>query len=67
MNLGLDRLPPEQRGVIGSPIQQNFQHKWAQAAAKPIVGRDIESDLPAPENRGRQFIPHQFPEQNFLP
>jgi len=65
-NQRLDRLPSEESGVIGRAIHQNLLHHRAQAASKPIVRRDVESDLLPLENRSWQLIAHQFFQKNFL-
>ena len=65
-NQRLDRLPPEESGVIGRAIHQNLLHHRAQAASQPIVRRNVESDLLPLENRSWQLIAHQFLQKNLL-
>ena len=65
-NQRLDRLSPKESGVIGRAIHQNLLHHGAQATSKPIVRRDVESDLLALENRSWQLVAHQFLEKNLL-
>ena len=53
--------------MFGRAVHQNFLHQRAQAAAQPIVRRNVKADFFPLQNRGWQLIAHQFFQKNLLP
>ena len=45
LDLRLDHIAPEKVGMIRYTIHQDLLHQRAEAAPKPIMHRDVESDL----------------------
>ncbi len=62
----MDFLAPEQSGVLRNAGRQGFQEQRLQRTAQPFVSGDIESDFLAPDDGRRQFVLHQFLEDEFL-
>lgn len=63
---GDNNVTPEKAGMLGCSPNQSVAQQRPKRAAKPFVRGNIESDLGTRNHRFRQFVSHEFLQQNLL-
>lgn len=56
----------EKSGMPGESCVQGISEQVAKGTSQPFVRRNIETDFLSAQDGLRQFVFHQFPEQEFL-
>lgn len=66
LDASLDGVPPEQPGVLRNTVGERIHHQRPQQTPQPFVRGNIKTGLLLAQNRGREFVPHQLLEHEFL-